>query len=110
MKLYEEPKSLKSIPLHPFIKKRSEFLEKVKIQVHESEEGIPSIDFHGLIFSLTKAYLEEVNDCSIQEEKMHTMLELESMEEKFSAKKDFYAFRVCNVNLLKAGLKNWEKK
>ena len=82
----------------------------MKIQVHESEEGIPSIDFHGLIFGLTKVYLEKVHGCSIREEKVHTMLELESMQEKFSVKKGLREFRMHNVGLVKAGLKNWKKR
>ena len=110
MRLYEEDKSLKDIIIDPFTRTRSDFLEKMKIPVHESEEGIPTIDFHGFVFSLTKVYLEKIHDCAIREEKVHTTLELESREEKFSVKKGLAESRMYNVSLLKAGLARWKTR
>ena len=72
-------------------------------------EGVPCVDFHGFIFSLAKAYLEKVHQCSIQEEKVHTMIELDNKEETFSTK-DHDESKTYNVALLQAGLSRWRKE
>ena len=46
---------------------RSGFLEKVRVEVYESEEGVACVGFHSLVASLTKVYLETVSDEIIQE-------------------------------------------
>ena len=76
MRLYEKEQSLKEINTDSFTKKREDFLEKVKVEVYESKEGIACVDFHSLIVSLTKVYIENIKNKSIIEEKVNNVLEI----------------------------------
>ena len=72
MKLYDEEQELS---IHAdFTKSKSDFLDQVKVEVYESEEGVACVKFHDVIVSLTKVYIGYGNDESVIEEKVHTVL------------------------------------
>ena len=71
-------------------------------------EGVLCVDFHHLILSMARIYLEKVNACSLREENVQKMLELEG-QTVVSSRKDIYKLNACNLTLLIAGLKIWQK-
>ena len=110
MKLYEEGKSQKNIRVNSFAVDRSDFLEKVRVEVYESEEGVACVDFHSLIANLTKAYLERMGEEIIQEGKPHRVVELESSKRLADVNESALTPSMANLTLLKAGLKEWKQK
>ena len=110
MKLYEEGKSNKKIKIDSFTKDRQDLLEKVRVEVYESEEGIACVDFHSLMTNLTKAYLERMSDEIIEEGKAHTVVELKSSKGLTDAEESALTLSMANLTLLKAGLKEWKQK
>ena len=94
MRLYEEDKSFKNISTVPLAKERSEFLQKVKVEAYEAEDGILCVNFHSLLVSLTKFYIENIKSESIVEEKVHTVLEIKTDLEKKPSIKGIYDVRV----------------
>ena len=106
MKLYEEDKSLPN----SFTGKKPDFLEKVKIEVYECEEGVALVDFHNVIVSLTKVYVENISNEKIMEEKVHTILEIRPDLGKSSSSKSICEGRMSNIVLLREGLKRWRDK
>ena len=89
---------------------RSGFLEKVRVEVYESEEGVACVGFHSLVASLTKVYLETVSDEIIQEGKAHTVIELSSSERLAGINESVLTLSIANSTLLRSGLKEWQRK
>ena len=77
------------------------------MELHEME-GVLCVDFHCLILSMVRIYLEKINGCSLKEEKAKTMLELHGRT-IISSGKEIADSNTCNLTLLIAGLKIWQK-
>ena len=110
MKLYEEGKPDTSIKIDSFAKDKQDFLGKTKIEVYESKEGIAYVDFHSLIVSLTKVYLEKMGGERIEEGKAHTVVELKSSKRLADLDGPGLPLQISNSTLLKQGLENWRQK
>ena len=67
------------------------------------------MDFHSLVLSLTRVYLETVGNEVIRDEKALKVLELSSKLRNTSLMADSDEPSMCNVSLVKAGLEVWRK-